>query len=178
MANLNIKNRNSGGGITLNNVNILDVIYPIGTIYENVRNVNPKEFFGIGEWIPWGEGRVIVGVGNNGETNYTASEQTGGSENSVAVHSHSTQNAATYWDLQIRDFWGDQNPLIPHTGANISYGQYGGGNNRYAIEDSSTQKNASTLSYYQEHGHGINATGTQSGNMQPYVTCYRWKRIS
>lgn len=156
---------------------IFDLVYPIGTIYENVRNVNPKELFG-GEWIPWGEGRVIVGVGNNGETNYTASEQTGGSENSVAVHSHSTQNAATYWDLQIRDFWGDQNPLIPHTGANISYGQYGGGNNRYAIEDSSTQKNASTLSYYQEHGHGINATGTQSGNMQPYVTCYRWKRIS
>ena len=176
-------NLNIGGNLefvgltTIAKLTLLNVIYPIGSIYMSVNNVSPESFLG-GKWDPWGEGRVIVGVGNNGETNYTVSEQRGGSENSVAVHSHSTQNASTYWDLQIRDFWGDQNRLIPYTGANISYGQYSGGNNRYAIEDSSTQKNASTLSYYQEHGHGINATGTQGGNMQPYITCYMWKRTA
>ena len=57
----------------------------------SVTNTNPGTLFG-GTWTSWGAGRVPLAIGNNGETNYTSPEQTGGSENSVATHTHE-QNA-------------------------------------------------------------------------------------
>ena len=73
---------------------LLNLIYPVGAIYMSANNVSPQVFLG-GTWATWGAGRVPLAVGSNGETNYTAAEQTGGSENSVASHNH-TQNSHTH----------------------------------------------------------------------------------
>ena len=42
----------------------------MGTIYHSIDGTNPSEFMG-GTWEPWSEGRVPVGMGSNGTTNYT-----------------------------------------------------------------------------------------------------------
>ena len=41
---------------------IFDIIYPIGTIYENAINQNnPSTYMGFGTWVLWGEKQVIAG---------------------------------------------------------------------------------------------------------------------
>ena len=60
---------------------IWDCIYPIGSIYFSVNNVNPSEYFG-GTWVSWGSGRVPVGVSS--DSNFNTVEKTGGS----STHSH------------------------------------------------------------------------------------------
>ena len=64
---------------------VVSTIFPVGAIYMSVNSTNPGDIFG-SEWAGWGAGRVPIGIGNNGETNYTTAEQTGGSENGVATH--------------------------------------------------------------------------------------------
>lgn len=45
---LNIKNEDD----SYNYINIFNIIYPIGSIYQSVVNKNPKDLFNIGEWKP------------------------------------------------------------------------------------------------------------------------------
>ena len=55
---------------------IFNSVYPVGTIYTTVTEVNPHELFG-GTWIPWGSGRVPVGV-DNSIADFSTIERTGG----------------------------------------------------------------------------------------------------
>lgn len=57
--------------------NIFDLVYPVGSIYMSVNNVNPGTLFG-GTWVAWGDGRVPVGV-KSSDSNFNTVEKTGGS---------------------------------------------------------------------------------------------------
>lgn len=57
--------------------NIFDLVYPIGSIYMSVNDVNPGTLFG-GTWVAWGDGRVPVGV-KSSDSNFNTVEKTGGS---------------------------------------------------------------------------------------------------
>ena len=48
----------------VNTSTIVDLIYPVGSIYMSVNNVNPSTFLG-GTWETWGSGKVPVGVNPN-----------------------------------------------------------------------------------------------------------------
>lgn len=43
---------------------VLSQVYPIGSIYTSINDVNPNTFIG-GTWVAWGRGRVPVGVNTN-----------------------------------------------------------------------------------------------------------------
>ncbi|MBQ9024051.1 MAG: hypothetical protein IJ105_02380 [Bacilli bacterium] len=61
---------------------IRELIYPVGSIYMSVEDdtvAKVQERFG-GEWEVFAAGRTIVAMGNNGTTNYTTVEATGGAE--------------------------------------------------------------------------------------------------
>ena len=58
---------------------ILSAVYPVGTIYMSSSPASPSTTFG-GTWVPWGAGRVPVGVGSNGVTTYPGSGLTGGAD--------------------------------------------------------------------------------------------------
>jgi len=57
-----------------------------------------------GTWVAWGLGRAVVGMGNNGTTNYTTVEQDFGSENvslttsQIPSHSHTSIDRMLLWD--------------------------------------------------------------------------------
>lgn len=156
------------------------MIYPIGSIYFSINPVNPNILFG-GEWIAWGGGRVPLGIGSNGETNYTSAEQVGGSENSNALHTHTagshTHTMAPNGNSTITTIGTGQSPVT--TGlfniTNMSKNKWGG----------STAGAYSTLTL-NAHDHEIDPApsifisnnGIYGGNRQPYITCYMWKRIS
>lgn len=66
---------------------IKEKIYPVGSIFMSTNNINPSTYFTDTVWEAWGEGRVPVGIGSNGTTNYSTVEQTGGSEG-IPYHNH------------------------------------------------------------------------------------------
>ncbi len=79
---------------------ILDRVYPIGSIYMSVVDMNPSELFGFGEWEKWGEGKTIVGNITVPEENqgirFSGIEEEGGSETAtIAAHAH-TINSHTH----------------------------------------------------------------------------------
>ena len=67
--------------------NILDFVYPVGSIYMTMNSQNPSTLFG-GEWVAWGEGRVPVGAGTgrdiNGVSKTFVNGATGGEYNRSA----------------------------------------------------------------------------------------------
>lgn len=83
---------NVNGTLTVLDKSILDLTYPVGSIYISVNNVNPSTFFG-GTWERWGTGRMPVGIHFN-STEFNEVEKIGGSKthtltiDEMPSHSH------------------------------------------------------------------------------------------
>lgn len=81
---------------------MLNKVYPVGSIYMSVNNVNPETIFG-GTWVSWGAGRVPVGVSAS-ETEFNTVEKTGGekahtlSVGEMAQHTHNLNNHTHSYD--------------------------------------------------------------------------------
>lgn len=144
---------------------ILDIIYPIGSVYISVNATDPSTLFG-GGWTRI-TGRFLLGADGNTYKN--------GATGGQATHTHTTGNHT----LTIDEI-PSHNHLnrIPHTGnagQNTSgdYLPYGGWN-----------ANPNSVSYYIEtsrtgggkpHNHGNTGSST---SMPPYLVVYMWKRTS
>lgn len=168
------------GNITINGEkaltqsSLLNLVYPVGSIYMSVNNVSPETFLG-GSWVAWGQGRVPVGVGDNGENNYTEAEQEGGSDNSVAAHTHevigTTAREGTHQHIiwgNNRENSGDDCVKFGKRGAAERYQFLNVGENTHP-EDGAHEHRFNTMS---------NSTGTVGGNRQAFITCYMWKRTA
>lgn len=152
------------GDIIVNNTNIFDLIYPTGSIYISTNNTNPSLLFGVGTWEAFGTGRTLVGIDTN-QTEFNTIEKTGGSK-ALQQHTH--------------------NASLNNNGGHVHNMKFGGGANS---GDGSIVPIASTYFGMDNgsmtdgsHDHGgitVNNAGTgDSGNLQPYITVYMWKRVS
>ena len=134
---------------------LVNTIYPVGAIYMSVVNTSPATLFG-GTWVAWGTGRVPVGI-NTGDTNFSTVEKTGG-HSATEQHLH-TVGMAT-------------DPGI--VGGNVTMAEITTGNPHTAWIGSGTP--------YGKVGAGGGQTSTfgtgNAGNLQPYITCYMWKRTA
>lgn len=146
-------NEEIGGPLQIEGKNIFDLIYPIGFIYISVNSTNPSSMFG-GTWISWGNGRVPVGI-DTSQTEFNTVEKTGGAkthtltENQIPNHRHT----GLYWN-----------------GNKISFNTGTGG---YMLPWASGGSNDET--YFQT---GYTGGGQAHPIMQPYITCYMWKRTA
>ena len=141
---------------------IFDMVYPIGSIYMSVNSTNPGAIFG-GTWESWGQGRVPVGVNtNNGNFNYV--EKTGGEEfhtlstHEIPSHGGHIPNASYAWGEAGEQTYvldGNGGALFPHAT-----------NRPYVLRAG----NEMCLRSNPEGGGGAH------NNLQPYITCYMWKR--
>ena len=128
--------------------NILNSVYPVGSIYISVSSANPGLTFG-GTWVSFGSGKTLVGV-DTGDADFSTAEATGGEKthtltvNEMPSHNHDK--------LKLR--WST------NTGANAVYGSNGSGSG--SEYDSQAYEGGD-----QPHN-----------NMQPYVVVYFWKRVS
>lgn len=164
----------------------IDLIYPIGSIYMSVNSTNPSTLFG-GTWEQFAQGRVLLGVGSNGETNYTTAEQTGGSENSVASHTHTQQEHNHTQQTH-------NHALLSNTKSDGNANGLGANNKIYGLAGV-WQNSAPDSQYYNVDNAGLsyvkgtrainnpttavnNSTGEAGGNRMPFITCYIWKRIA
>ena len=125
----------------------------------SINNKSPQTFLG-GTWVSWGSGRVPVGVNTN-DTNFNTVEKTGGESTHKLVtsempsHNHSGQFSYDSTSHKI---------------SNVGCYQGGGGTllNVLNIESSTT--------------HSIipasNGSNGSHNNLQPYITCYMYKRTA
>lgn len=128
------------------------LMYPIGSIYMSIKNTNPSSLFG-GTWIAWGSGRVPVGV-NTGDADFETVEKTGGAKthkltiNQIPSHSH---------DLGVK--------VTSNNGDS-------------SAEADQIAVNWSSAKHFSEYNGGKTGGSQAHNNLQPYITCYMWKRTA
>ncbi len=144
--------------------------HPIGSLEFNVSGNNPSSYLGFGTWELWGAGKVPVGV-DISDTEFNTVEKTGGNK----THTHTTGNHT----LTISEMpeHGHANLIVDstqlHWAAQYSYGtdQLGLG----ISEVTGNNIHTGTRGDSEAHNHGD--TGSSS-TVQPYITCYMWKRTA
>jgi len=78
---------------------LINKIYPIGSIYITVTNINPNTTFGVGTWQAFGTGRTLVGIDTN-QGDFDTVGKTGGVKEHVLTaaempkHTHICNNSA------------------------------------------------------------------------------------
>lgn len=141
---------------TVNAVNnsVINLIYPVGSIYMSVTNANPGTWLVGTTWVAWGSGRVPVGV-NTSDSNFNTVEKTGGEK----THTLSTAEMPAHRHaLHIAG----GTTTRPSAGA-IKEGSWSGG----------------VTKYWNDGGYMENfGDGGAHNNLQPYITCYMWKRTA
>lgn len=156
-------------GVSINGRSLLNHIYPVGSIYMSTSATNPTNFFG-GTWVAWGAGRVPVGF-NGGDGNFNSSEKTGGSKTINIEHNHGLSNARAAVgradsSLSTMSYTSGGNPHNVYFDREFSY--YGG------ISGGSKHATDTSLIY----GNTNNGGSTAASVLQPYITCYMWKRTA
>ena len=159
----------------------IKTMYPVGSIYMSVNATNPSTYFG-GTWVAWGSGRVPVGV-NTSDSNFNTVEKTGGASTvtlttaQMPAHTHTfTGSSAT------------TNSKGAHTHNVGRDGDGASGSSTYTVHSAgvSGAGGTSPTNSAGAHTHTLTAKGTNAStggggshnNLQPYITCYMWKRTA
>lgn len=155
---------------------IVDMVYPVGSIYMSTASTNPGSLFG-GTWEAYAQGRVLIGAGtgtdSRSEQKTFAAGSTGGEYNhqltvgELASHNHSASAA--------------RNGAHTH----VWYtGQYGSDNDSAATDAQGAGNHYSqhVTQSAGAHTHSVSISNTGSNaahnNMQPYLTVYIWRRTA
>lgn len=127
-------------------------IFPVGSLFFSTTPTNPSAWMG-GTWEAWGTGRVPVGV-DTSQTEFNTVEKTGGEKThkltvqELASHPHGFQGGSALFTQ-------------PNQGIK------GLGPGSYWVEGVGAIPNTSNAGGDQPHN-----------NLQPYITCYIWKRVA
>ena len=146
---------------------IFNKIYPVGSIYISVNNVNPGTIF-TGIWEQFATGRTLVGV-DSSQAEFDSVLKTGGHKE-LQSHGH----GATI------GYAGDHQ----HTGNTLEVQMKNTVNTRDCarnINSSYDYAGVTITNVSGNHTHNItisNSGNGNAGNLQPYVTCYMWRRTS
>lgn len=152
-----------GDSFKINDKNIFDMIYPVGSIYISVNNVNPSVLFG-GTWEQI-QDRFLLGAGST----YSA-----GSTGGEANHTLTQSEIPSY-------LIGDLPEIVPVDHRNWANG---------GIVESNLGKTSPTKPGIKSNGNNItsgtqysykiysNGGGKPHNNMPPYLAVYIWKRVN
>ena len=137
-----------GTNLDANTLNYaFQLMHPVGSIYMTTVETNPKDIFGFGAWELWGKGKVPVGVDTT-QTEFNEVEKTGGEK----VHK------LTYEEM----------PNHSHKMLGVRKWEEGG-THKWPQDGTTTSAT--------EEGRTTYEGGNQPhNNLQPYITCYMFKR--
>lgn len=171
---------------------IVDLIYPVGSIYMSVNSTSPATLFG-GTWVRWGNGRIPVGV-DTSNSSFNTVEKTGGSSTSsytpkgtvgshtltvseIPSHKHSVSvtksGSHSHSIYTMSKGKNDGTAMRLGTSANTdgSTSTASGGEHTHTISESSIGGGSG-------HNHTFTGTSGTVSTLQPYITCYMWKRTA
>ena len=129
----------------------LDAVYPVGSIYMSVKATNPGTLFG-GKWVAIAQGRCLVGV-NASDNDFKTPEKTGGEKTHKLTVAEMPSHNHTYVRLM------DNGISSEHFGIHYNIAAEWG----TKFVDSKVSSTGSSSSH---------------NNLQPYFTCYMFKRTS
>ena len=171
------------GTNNLDKTSILNLVYPVGSIYMSANNVSPQTFLG-GTWVAWGAGRVPMGV-NSSDTDFNTAEKTGGekthtlSVSEMPWHDHSGTNSTVETvTIHTRPTGGG----LQHLGIRTYTVKYDVNEQtqEYMVSPAGGQtlnvENGTVIN--SQYGVCPNGSGVAHNNLQPYITCYMWKRTA
>jgi len=139
----------SGGGTSGPEMSeILNMVYPIDSIYMSMNSINPSTLFG-GTWEAWGTGRVPVGVNIN-DQDFNTVNKTGGTK-------QHTLTTAEIPSIRIRN--------------NHPWGTAGSTAWRFQVTNANGTEGSNDYSVPP-------LGGLPHNNLQPYITCFMWRRIA
>lgn len=155
----------------LKKATVIDVIYPIGSIYMSMSATNPATLFGVGTWKRISQGRMLLGADDStykagatgGEATHTLTV------NEIPAHSH---GISTSGDHNHKFYGSDNNNGNTSEGA--GKGMDTGGNGYMSRNMIYYTANAGA------HTHTISNSGggAAHNNMSPYLVCYIWQRTA
>jgi hypothetical protein len=158
-----------GAGVTEETVNSLIAAailadnqskYYVGKVIIDTANVNPATYLGFGTWTYWGSGRVPVGVDTE-DTDFNTVEKTGGEkEHTLTVD----EMPSHYHEQYSTSQYGYRYPMV--------------GNNGLGTSKEGAYNTSSTVVTKPQVISGSTGGGEAHNNLQPYITCYMWKRIA
>lgn len=177
----------TAGRISLSNLvkAIANVMLPVGHILMTTRNVNPGTYLG-GTWVAWGNGRVPTGV-NAEDSDYNASEKTGGAKTLNLSHSHTVDSHSHTVNSHkhVAPFGYDDNVYYAGRIYDSTVVSASGSNGYSFRAASSGTASPIRLNYTSAESPGTSSsapgTNSQLGDRdirQPYITCYMWKRTA
>lgn len=154
----------------LDKVNLLDLTYPIGAIYISANNTNPANLFG-GEWIEFAKGKTLIGVDTT-QTEFNTVLKTGGSKTMIHNHGSGTLGANIgAFDTDITSIGYQACPKRTNDSA-FTYGFKGLPIISGSVSNSRIAHNTPV------YGATDDSSSSTSNNLQPYITCYMWKRTA
>ena len=185
-----VRSVNNVNADTNGNVNIIDKVYPIGSIYMSVVNNSPANFIG-GTWVALNEGRVLIGANST----YTAGKTGGEFTHKITVaelpehnHSASTASAGAHTHTASTNSTGDHaHNYVCYKTTEAVYNMGGGSHimnvgSTLATTSAGTHSHTVTIASADAHTHTVTVNNTGSGsamnNMQPYLAVYMWKRTA
>lgn len=129
---------------------LIDMFYPIGSIYQSIVEKDPAEFMG-GTWERI-KGKVMVGVDED-DSDLSVANKTGGEKSTTLTANHIPK------DLKLT------------VGGDSAIG--GTGSKAFAAGSAGYAPSGGVAGIVVS-----NAGGQAHNNMQPYITVYMWKRVS
>lgn len=131
---------------------VINSIYPVGAIYTITGNpANPNTILGVGTWIPYASGRVIIGVGNTTDINAENQAFSDGATGGEFSHTLTTAEMPSHaHDVTIRGNDG--------SGAFVADSDGGGVVN--------TDATSST------------GNGDSHNNVMPHIVAFLWRRTA
>jgi hypothetical protein len=154
----------SGDGKQIVNVEFIlkmmdKLIPPVGSIYMSTSPSNPNMIYPDTSWVEWGNGRVPVGV-DTSQTEFDSVEKTGGEKTHTLTIAEMPSHKHNVYDKGH------------HHGSEDNSSGDSQGNYRRGI--SSHRGNASTATA--DIVESSVGSSEAHDNLQPYITCYMWKR--
>lgn len=167
----NATNDGNGDNIAstyLKKATVIDVIYPVGSIYMSMSATNPHDLFGVGTWERISQGRMLLGAD---DSTYEAGATGGEATHTLTVkempaHSHkgttSTNGNHSHEIVCARHRDGSERQVdaTPNIQVGDSLWTSAAGNHNHTF----TTDNA--------------GGGEAHNNMPPYLVCYMWQRTA
>ena len=156
---------------------LLEMVYPIGSIYMSVNPANPANFLG-GTWERWGQGRVPVGVDENDTDKiFEEAGKEGGQKNTTLDLANLPEH---YHTIGVNKYDGGRR-LITTWISGVGTTTFTDWKYSSTPVESSTilTRSYSSTSYNSAKTNVAGSSPTSPiSNLQPYITCYMWKRTA